>query len=149
MESVITGKEPAQQGSALKALVNFYAGFNSANLDAVSDNWGNTDEVAMDNPLGGIRRGWQDIATVYQKLFQGPAKVYVEFYDYSLHQGEDMFFAVGRERGYFQVNGEQIDLAIRTSRIYQRRDGEWKQVHHHGSITDPDLLRRYQLAVLG
>ena len=28
-------------------------------------------------------------------------------------------------------------------------DGRWQQVHHHGSIDDPDLLSRYQRAVLG
>jgi hypothetical protein len=28
-------------------------------------------------------------------------------------------------------------------------EGRWKQVHHHGSIEAPELLARYQSAVLG
>ena len=74
----------------------------------------------MDNPLGGIKRGWAE-----------------------------MFYAVGRERGYFRLGGEEITLAIRTSRIFRKVNGRWKQSHHHGSIEDPQLLAKYQAAVLG
>ena len=36
---------------------------------------------------------------------------------------------------------------IRISRIFRRVDGRWRQIHHHGSIDDADLLARYQAAV--
>lgn len=102
----------------------------------------------LDNPLGGIRRGWAEIEPLYQRLFTGAARVKVVFFDYTIHQGGDMFFAAGRERGSFERGGEKIDLAIRTSRIYRYVGGCWCQIHHHGSIEDPDLLARYQAAVL-
>lgn len=60
-----------------------------------------------------------------------------------------MFYAVGRERGYFQFGDEEIALAIRTSRIFQKLGGRWRQVHHHGSIEAPQLLGKYQSAVMG
>ena len=65
----------------------------------------------MDNPLGGIKRGWDEIKAVYELIFSGPAQVSVEFYDYTLHQSQDMFYAVGRERRGIPVwrNGGQID----------------------------------------
>jgi len=59
-----------------------------------------------------------------------------------------MFYAVGRERGYFRLGGEQLGLAIRTSRIFRKVNGQWKQSHHHGSIDDPRLLSMYQSAVM-
>jgi hypothetical protein len=62
---------------------------------------------------------------------------------------DQVFYAVGRERGHFQTADANIQLAIRTSRIYQLIEGRWKQVHHHGSIDDPDLLAAYQRAVRG
>ena len=112
-------------------------------------NWANTDDIAMDNPLGGIKRGWQAIRPVYERIFNGPAEVYVEYYDYTIHKTAEMFYAVGRERGYFRLGSEEITLAIRTSRIFQKMSGRWRQVHHHGSIEDSQLLSRYQAAVLG
>ena len=54
------------------------------------------------------------------------------------------FVAIGRERGWVETKGEKLDLAIRTSRVYKLVDGEYKQVHHYGSIESPDLLKRYQ-----
>ena len=144
----ITGKECLMTNDATRyALTGFYVAFNTRDLAAMSRNWAQTDDIVMDNPLGGIRRGWPAIREVYERLFTGSARVYVEFYDYSLHEASDIFYAVGRERGYFQRGENRIDLAIRTSRIFRRFNGRWLQVHHHGSIEDPALLDRYQKAV--
>lgn len=71
----------------------------------------------------------------------------VEFVDYTLHIGDDLFIAAGRERGNFERHETRIDLVIRTSRIFRKIDGKWLQIHHHGFIEDPALLQRYREAV--
>ena len=150
IQEAITGKE-AQDGSSTpyQALVQFYCAFNSGDMKMMSENWRQSDDIAMDNPLGGIKRGWTEIQPVYERIFNGAAEVYVEYFDYTIHETAEMFYAVGRERGWFRLNGEEITLAIRTSRIFRKVSGCWKQVHHHGSIEDPQLLARYQVGVLG
>jgi ketosteroid isomerase-like protein len=150
IQNPITGKE--EQGnlsSPFQALVQFYHAFNSGNLKEMSDNWEQSEDIAMDNPLGGIKRGWAAISSVYEKIFNGQAEVYVEYYDYTLHENGDVFYAVGRERGFFQLGDTRVDLAIRTSRIFRRVGTSWKQAHHHGSIEDANLLATYQSAVMG
>jgi ketosteroid isomerase-like protein len=147
---VISGAEDRSRlPEPLAALSAFYAAFNGRDLEAMSRNWAQADEAAMDNPLGGIKRGWEEIRAVYERIFQGPARVYVEFYDYTLHAHGEVFYVVGRERGELATRRTTVALAIRTSRIYRRIDGEWRQTHHHGSIDDPELLARYQAAVRG
>lgn len=132
------------------ALIAFYAAFNNRDLAAMERNWWTRgDDAVMANPLGDVRRGWAAIREIYERIFSGSATVYVEFYDYTLHETGEMFYAVGRERGYFEIDGRRIGLAIRTSRIFRKLDGRWLQVHHHGSIEDPELLARYQKAVRG
>jgi len=149
VQAPVTGSEKKETLSGpLAALSEFYQAFNSCDMDAMSRNWAQTDEIAMDNPLGGIKRGSTEIRAVYERIFSGPAKVYVEFYDYTSQEAGDLFYVVGRERGEFKLGDALIKLAIRTSRIFKRMDGTWKQVHHHGSIEDPDVLRKYQTAVL-
>lgn len=144
----ITGAEPpARPDEPRGALMQFYRAFNSHDLDGMSRNWLQSDEIAMSNPLGGIKRGWDEIRQVYERIFLGDAKVYVEFYDYAIQESADMFCAVGRERGHVELGKDSLELAIRTSRVYRKANGVWRQVHHHGSIDDPDLLARYQALV--
>jgi ketosteroid isomerase-like protein len=149
MQLVITGKEevPDIHAVEMKALIAFYKAFNERNMQLMEANWLLSEEVSMDNPIGGIRRGWQEIKEGYDRIFNGKASVYVEFYDYTLHTTPEMFFVTGRERGYFKTGEQSLTLAIRTSRIFVWRNGEWKQIHHHGSIDSPELLKVYQDAV--
>lgn len=148
-ETAITGLENGfEKGSPVAALHSFYQAFNAADLQQMAQNWLQSHDASMSNPLGGIRRGWQEISSVYEKIFSGKARVYVEFYDYSIQQGDQIFCAVGRERGYFLVDETKLDLAIRTTRIYRKHDDCWLQLHHHGSIENPELLKQYQSRVL-
>jgi hypothetical protein len=151
IQSPITGNEPvADLTKPEQALSQFYRAFNHRDLSLMSRNWLQSEDAAMDNPLGGIKRGWLEIESVYRSIFEGAAVVTVEFFDYTLHSIEDIFFyAVGRERGLLVTgDGTRLPLQIRTSRLFKRVDDGWRQVHHHGSIDDPELLQQYQSLVL-
>jgi hypothetical protein len=144
VQYAISGEEVFEPGSPEKALADFYRAFNKRDLTLMEANWTEGDEPVMDNPLGGIRRGWPDIRPTYEQLFGGTAKVFVEFHDYTLHRFREAFIAIGRERGRLDTDDVHLELAIRTSRLYVLRGGNWRQLHHHGSIEDPDLLTQYQ-----
>jgi ketosteroid isomerase-like protein len=151
IQTPITGRENSEdQREAIQALAQFYRALNSRDLALMQQNWANSVESAMDNPLGGIKRGWSEIKPIYEKLFASKGTYLFEFYDYTMHESNELFYVVGRERGELDVSGHLIKLAIRTSRIFRRDpDGRWLQVHHHGSIDDPQMLASYQVAVLG
>ena len=144
--NAITGEEKRFLSDEHKALVEFYKAFNTQDIKLMQKNWSETEGI-MDNPLGGILRGWKNIQEVYKKIFFGDARVYVEFYDYSIYKAKEMFFATGRERGHIIKNGKKINLDIRTSRIYAKENSKYRQLHHHGSITDTKLLDTYQKLV--
>lgn len=146
-QAITGGEAPPDQQSAFAALARFYQAFNGRDFALMQANWLPSPAASMANPLGGIKRGWQEIASVYQRIFAGPARVYVEFYDYSLHETPAMFVAAGRERGFLQIADTRLELAIRTSRTYVRQDGQWRQLHHHGSMDNPELLQAYQSAL--
>jgi ketosteroid isomerase-like protein len=147
-EKPIDGTSLEDPSTARGALSEFYRAFNARDLKLMETNWQQSDDAAMDNPVGGIKRGWPEIRSVYERIFTGSARVQVEFFDYTLHESDEIFWAVGRERGTLSRGDLQLDLAIRTTRLFRRDEsGRWRQVHHHGSIDDPDLLARYQAAV--
>lgn len=146
---VITGQEIIEDPEhPVNALIAFYNAFNARNAEAAANNWAKKYAVAMANPIGGIRRNWNSIKEAYDKIMDGEAKVYVEYHDFNFHQFDDIFYAEGRERGSLNTGDVQLGIKIRTSRIYKLFDDGWKQVHHHGSMDDPELLHRYQQAIM-
>lgn len=145
----VSGNEQADKGSALEALVAFYRAFNAGDLDALGANWAPNERPSMDNPIGGIRRGWPAIRAGYQALFEGPARVQVAFHDFTSEGGDDWHLFVGREEGTCVLPDRTIPLRIRTTRWFAKIDGVWRQLHHHGSIEEPALLADYQRAILG
>ena len=149
IQEPVTGSEQIDDfAHPLAALAQFYRALNSRDIALMEQNWDTTDDAVMDNPLGGIRRGWTEIRTIYERLFAGTNRYKFEFYDYTLQRYGEIFIAIGRERGEFASQGSHINLAIRTTRIFRWTDGRWRQIHHHGSIDDADMLGRYQRAVL-
>jgi ketosteroid isomerase-like protein len=113
----------------------------------LDENFAHSDEVAIDNPLGGIRRGADEPHKMYEGVFKSPADVHVVFWDYTIHRAGDVFWAVGRERGTYRDGDAVKELNIRTTRIFQLIGGRWRQMHHHGSIADAQLLAEYQSSV--
>jgi len=148
IQEPITGNEElGDLSQPQQALAQFYRAFNTRDLKMMDENFAHSDEVAIDNPLGGIRRGADEPHKMYEGVFKSPADVHVEFWDYTIHRAGDVFWAVGRERGTYH-DGEIVkNLNVRTTRIFQLIDGRWRQMHHHGSIEDAALLGEYQHAV--
>ncbi len=146
----VTGAETRTgDGGPMDALVDFYRAFNARDLAALAANWAEGDVPSMDNPIGGIRRGWPSIREGYAKLFGGPARVQVAFHDFTGQGGADWHLFVGRERGTCETPQVSLALRIRTTRWFFRTGGVWRQVHHHGSIEEPALLASYQQAIFG
>lgn len=142
-------RTPGRAG-ALAAVESFYYGFNSGLLEVLEAVWRDDPLVQLNNPLGGILRGAEDLRALYARIFAGTARAWVELHDVVEFQaGEAVVFA-GRERGEFRDGDVVVPLSIRTSRVFMYDDVQgWRQVHHHGSIDDPEALRAYQRAVAG
>ena len=126
------------------ALTQFYRAFNTRDIVLMRQNWAPSDDICLNDPLGGIRRTWPEIRRVYERFFSGPARISIEFFNYSLHVCGEVFYAVGRERGRFEGPAHIFELTFRTTRVFRTVDHRWRQVHYHGSIEDPALLDRYQ-----
>lgn len=135
---------------ALASLETFYYAFNNRDIDTFKKIWLNHELIQLNNPLGGIIRGILPITELYNKIFNGQARVWVELTDVVSYISNEMITFAGQEIGEFSIEGQTIDLNIRTTRIFGYSDnkGQWFQIHHHGSIDNVELLDRYQKAVI-
>ncbi len=80
MQEPIAGKEDlGDLSQPQQALAQFYKAFNTRDLKLIEENFAPSDDVAIDNPLGGIRRGSdaasQDIRGGVQKPDGRPCRV--------------------------------------------------------------------------
>jgi ketosteroid isomerase-like protein len=108
--------------------------------------WWATDEASMANPLGGFARGWDQISSIYARMFRN-MRLEIALCDYTIHIIGSVFYATGREHGYVETSEQRIELDVRTTRVFRLEVGRWQQAHHHGSIDDPELLQMYQRAL--
>lgn len=141
--------DPSEEG-ARAALESFYYALNSRDLAALRADWSANPLTQLNNPVGGILRGPDSIAALYERVFEGRLNVQVTFHDVIAYVGERHAVYAGRESGaYTARSGRAVPLEIRTTRYFRYEDGHWRQYHHHGSIDDPAALRAYQQAVRG
>jgi hypothetical protein len=149
MVKVITGDEDHVDPRIPEgALAEFYRAFNSRDLALMEQNWAG-DEAVLYHELGGVRYGWTEIRELYeQTLLASPAGVLMTFHDYRIDRFSDTFFAVGLERGLLRTQADVLEFRIRASRVFGWRGGRWRQIHHHGSIEEPELLANYLALVL-
>ena len=75
-----------------------------------------------------------------------------EFFHLEDRASEDLFiervWRCHTDRQLVISDGLVLELAIRTTRIFRWTNERWRQIHHHGSIDNPDVLAHYQQAVL-
>lgn len=134
---------------ARAALETFYYGFNTPDLSALRHVWAPDEHVLLCNPIGGRTVGIEAITALYSRLLLSSDSVWVELSDIIEYRTAESVQFAGREHGAFSIAGEEVTLVIRTTRAFHYRGAAegWRQVHHHGSIDNPELLAAYQRAV--
>jgi hypothetical protein len=134
---------------AIACLETFYYSFNNKDIDTFRNVWFMDSLIQLNDPLGGTLRGITAIEGLYSKIFEGPLKVWVKFSDIICYRSGDMAVFTGTETGEFINGHELIPLKFITTRVftYANDDERWCQLHHHGSIDDPCLLKNYRNAV--
>jgi hypothetical protein len=75
---------------------------SAAGTSIMAAELGLPDDIAMDNPLGGIRRGWETIRSGIRAALRGPRGL-CRVGTATIHESPDMFYAVGRERGHLRA----------------------------------------------
>lgn len=132
------------------ALETLYYALNHRILSLFRQMWVDDPLSQLDNPVGGIARGTDEIAALYARIFNGAVRVNVELTDVVRYATPEIVIFAGREHGTYEVDGRVEPLDIRTTRVLRYVDGlGWRQLHHHGSIDQANVLTRYQVAVFG
>jgi ketosteroid isomerase-like protein len=92
------------------------------------------EDATLANPFGGVWRGWKQVSEALDRA----ASVYRDgqftaIENLAKHVTPDLAYMVEIERYSAKVAGSAkvSQLALRTTSILRREDGEWKVVHRH------------------
>lgn len=139
---IITGKEAGLLSPEIKVLSEYYHALNNGDIQLMKHNWSKEKSAAFTSPLGGIVRTHETIISAHNELFESPIDIDVEYYDVQIALMDNGFQAVGRERGVMRIGNETVSVGFRTSRLFIKEDGEYKQLHHHGSFEDAQIQNK-------
>ncbi|GGP64850.1 nuclear transport factor 2 family protein [Saccharothrix coeruleofusca] len=74
------------------------------------------------------RRNWVDFFAAWR----GPLRL--DFADVEVHASTDLGFARLLVRLVGTMNGQEVDLWVRTTNCFRRVDGQWLMIHDHVSV---------------
>lgn len=107
----------------------FYAAFEARDLDAMSELWLHEDHVVCTHPGWSSLRGWPAVSASWFALFQGdhPMQVILTRAEAEV-RGDVGWVAVDENL----IAGAQAQT-VAALNLFERIDGRWRMVAHHGS----------------
>lgn len=80
--------------------------------------------------------GWADYKKDWEDLFAAyPGPLHDEVRDLQIHVASDVAYGHHIESGYFtRRDGSRLDIAVRVSDVYRKRNGKWLIVQEHVSV---------------
>jgi ketosteroid isomerase-like protein len=129
---------------ARAAIETFYRAINSGDLELLLAVWADDALVQLDNPRGGVVRGRDGMAQMYEPLLQGNRLVWIQFDDIVEISTEKSVIFAGQERGVFVTAEDIVPVRASTTRCCGWIDSvsAWRLVHHRSSVDEPKLLAR-------
>ncbi len=126
----------ADEAAVLALHEAFYAAFEAADLDAMSDLWEHSDRVSCVHPGWAVLRGWSEVVSSWAALFQSPERLqFILTNEHATVVGDAAWVTVDEN-----IIGVESGT-VASVNLFARDDGVWRIVAHHGSAV---VLRNQQ-----
>ena len=81
IQEPVTGRDRLRDlRQPLETLAQFYKALNIRDMVLTEQNRDGSPEAAMDNPRGGIKRGWPEIRQTYERLVKTEGTVFLRMF---------------------------------------------------------------------
>jgi len=118
-----------------EAVGAFYAAGNlmfTGDISGMEAIWSAADDISDMGPTGAIRRGRQAVMEQFAKESAMGIAGTVVAVDPHIVETPELGYLVCREQGATApVDGQTIQVDLRSTTIFRREAGHWRVVHHH------------------
>ena len=119
--------------AVLAANTAFYQAFEHLELAAMQAVWLRAPYIRCVHPGWGLLVGWGPVMESWQRIFAGTLEM--RFTLTGVHaqvQGDLAWVCCTEEIDSRHRDGE-VEARVQATNLFERRDGRWFLVHHHGS----------------
>jgi ketosteroid isomerase-like protein len=111
----------------------FYDAFERQDLDAMSRVWKQADDVRCAHPGEAPVKGWAAVLTSWARIFESTELFRVRVADVQVRETDGLAVVVCLELITAIANGDAMEATVAATNVFERADGGWLLVHHHGS----------------
>jgi limonene-1,2-epoxide hydrolase len=117
----------------LAANAAFYRAFESLNLARMEEVWLQAAHVKCVHPGWGLLVGWGPVMGSWQRIFASTVSMHFVLTALRVEVVGDLAWVVLTENLESQHREGESAAQIQATNIFERHDGRWFLVHHHGS----------------
>ncbi|MCS7480428.1 YybH family protein [Umezawaea endophytica] len=132
----MTTTEPSLQTVLLRRMDEWKKAFEAKDVDSVMSFYADGDDFSAFDLMPPIEfRGgemWRENWAGFFAVCEGPLSL--EFSNVEVHASHDLGFARLMVRMVGTMNGEGLDMWVRTTNCFRLIDGEWLMIHDHVSM---------------
>lgn len=123
----------SDQDDVLAANDAFYQAFESLELAQMEAVWLRAPYIACVHPGWPLLAGWGPVMESWQRIFAGTLAMRFELGGVDVHVGESVAWVVCVENIESRERDGKTSGCVQATNVFERRDGRWFIVHHHGS----------------
>ena len=119
--------------AVLEANAAFYAAFESLDLKRMEEVWLREPYIKCVHPGWGILVGWGPVMESWERIFSGTLEMRFTLTGVQAEVCGDLAWVVLTENIDSRHRDRKVEAHVQATNLFERRDGRWFLVHHHGS----------------
>ena len=111
----------------------FYHAFESLDIAAMDQIWAHQEYVTCIHPGWSIRVGWPAVRDSWVIIFNNTFSMEFHLTELQVQVAEDIAWVICTENITSRVEENAQKSRVIATNLYERIEGSWKIIHHHGS----------------
>ena len=119
--------------AVLEANAAFYRAFESLDLRHMAEVWLRAPYIKCVHPGWGLLVGWGPVMESWERIFSSTLEMRFALTNVQAQVCGDVAWVVLTENIESRQRDGKMQARVEATNLFERRDGRWFLVHHHGS----------------
>ncbi len=111
----------------------FYRAFESLDIKKMDEVWAREDYATCIHPGWSLRSGWPAVRDSWVMIFNNTFSMQFRLSDIMIQVAGDVAWVLCTENIMNSPEGEGQESRVLATNLFERHNGQWLMIHHHGS----------------